>query len=72
VFVVMVTPECAPAAKAGAVRCTVWFGHANGRKCLFVEPHAAANFFGRDRLYGMAAIPSGSPSSPRRLSSSCA
>ena len=36
----------------GAVRCTVWFGHANGRKCFFIEPHAAANFFGRDRLYG--------------------
>jgi hypothetical protein len=104
VFVVMVTPECAPAAKAGGlgdavaglsrelelrgnaveitlpkyaamrydgiwdvqpsyrdpwvpwydgtVRCTVWFGHANGRKCFFFEPHAAANFFGRGRLYG--------------------
>jgi len=36
----------------GAVRCTIWFGHANGRKCFFIEPHAAANFFGRDRLYG--------------------
>jgi starch synthase len=100
----MVTPECAPAAKAGglgdavsglsrelelrghavevilpkyaglqdsdvwglqpsyrdlwvpwygeAVRCTVWFGYANGRKCFFIEPHSAANFFGRDRLYG--------------------
>jgi starch synthase len=104
VYVVMVTPECAPAAKAGGlgdmvsglsrelelrghaveiilpkydrlrysdiwdlqpshhdlwvpwhegtVRCTVWFGHANGRKCFFIEPHSAANFFGRDRLYG--------------------
>ena len=103
-YVVMVAPECAPAAKAGglgdvvsglsrelelrgnaveiilpkyaslqysgiwglqpsyrdlwvpwyreAVRCTVWFGFANGRKCFFIEPHSAANFFGRDRLYG--------------------
>jgi starch synthase len=22
----------------GAVRCTVWFGYANGRKCFFIEP----------------------------------
>ncbi len=103
-YVVMVAPECAPAAKAGglgdvvaglsrelelrgnaveiilpkyasmrysdiwglqpsyrdlqvpwyggAVRCTVWFGYANGRKCFFIEPHSEANFFGRDRLYG--------------------
>ena len=35
-----------------AVRCTVWFGYADGRKCFFIEPHSAANFFGRDRLYG--------------------
>jgi starch synthase len=106
VYVVMVAPECAPAAKAGglgdvvaglsrelelrgnaveiilpryaslhyadiwdlqpsyhdlsvpwyggAVRCTVWFGYANGRKCFFIEPHSAADFFGRDRLYGYA------------------
>jgi len=104
VYVVMVAPECAPAAKAGglgdvvsglsreleiqgnaveiilpkygslrysaiwslapcyqdlwvpwyggAVRCTVWFGYAHGLKCFFIEPHAAANFFGRGRLYG--------------------
>ena len=104
-YVVMVAPECAPAAKAGglgdvvsglsrelelrgnaveiilpkyasmrhsdvwnlqpsyrdlqvpwydgAVRCTVWFGYANGRKCFFIEPHAA-DFFARDRLYGYA------------------
>ena len=38
----------------GAVRCTVWFGFVNGRKCFFIEPHSAANFFGRDRLYGYA------------------
>src|SRR5215469_2559306 len=104
VYVVMVAPECAPAAKAGglgdvvsglsreleirgnaveiilpkyanmrysdiwglapsyedlwvpwyggAVRCTVWFGHADGRKCFFIEPHPAPDFFGRDRMYG--------------------
>jgi starch synthase len=34
----------------GAVRCTVWFGYANGRKCFFIEPHSAADLFGRDRL----------------------
>ena len=34
------------------VNCTVWFGYASGRKCFFIEPHSAANFFGRDRLYG--------------------
>jgi len=31
----------------------VWFGYANGRKCLFIEPHSA-DFFARDRLYGYA------------------
>jgi starch synthase len=36
----------------GAVRCTVWFGYAKGHKCFFIEPHSAAGFFGRDRLYG--------------------
>ena len=93
-YVVMVAPECAPAAKAGGlgdvvsglsrelelrghaveiilpkyasmrysdiwdlqpsyrdlwvpwygerVNCTVWFGHAHGRKCFFIEPHSAA------------------------------
>lgn len=25
----------------GAVRCTVWSGLANGRKCFFIEPHSA-------------------------------
>lgn len=24
----------------------------HGRKCFFIEPHSAANLFGRDRLYG--------------------
>jgi starch synthase len=36
----------------GEVRCTVWFGYANGRKCFFIEPRSAADLFGRDRLYG--------------------
>jgi len=36
----------------GAIRCTVWFGYANGRKCFFIEPHSDTNFYGRDRLYG--------------------
>lgn len=105
-YVVMVAPECAPAAKAGglgdvvaglsrelqtsgnavevilpkyanmrfsdiygltpcyhdlrvpwyggSVSCTVWFGYAGGRKCFFIEPHPAAEFFGRDRMYGYA------------------
>jgi starch synthase len=35
-----------------AVNCTVWFGYASGHKCFFIEPHSAANFFGRDHLYG--------------------
>ena len=36
------------------VHCTVWFGFVSGRKCFFIEPHSADNFFGRDRLYGYA------------------
>jgi len=36
----------------GAIYCTVWFGYVHGRKCFFIEPHSADNFFGRDRLYG--------------------
>jgi starch synthase len=35
-----------------AVRCTVWFGFVHGRKCYFIEPHSADNFFFRDRPYG--------------------
>jgi len=38
----------------GAVRCVVWFGFVHGRKCFFIEPHPAGDFFGRDRLYGYA------------------
>ena len=30
----------------------MWFGYVHGRKCFFIEPHPAAGFFGRDRLYG--------------------
>ncbi len=36
----------------GAVHCTVFFGWVHGRKCFFIEPHVAYNFFGRDLLYG--------------------
>ena len=36
----------------GAIRCTVWFGHARGHKCFFIEPQSATSFFGRERLYG--------------------
>jgi len=36
----------------GAVHCTVFFGWVHGRKCFFIEPHTAENFFGRDLLYG--------------------
>ena len=35
-----------------AVHCTVWFGFVHGRKCFFIEPHSADNFFGLDLLYG--------------------
>lgn len=34
------------------IRCTVWFGWVHGRKCFFIEPHSANNFFGRELLYG--------------------
>jgi starch synthase len=36
----------------GAVRCTVFFGYAHGRKCFFIEPQPAESFFGRDLFYG--------------------
>ena len=36
----------------GAIHCSVWFGFVHGRKCFFLEPHSAHNFFGRDSLYG--------------------
>ncbi len=34
------------------VHCTVWFGFVHGRKCFFVEPHSAENFFNRGSFYG--------------------
>ena len=36
----------------GAIRCTVWFGSVQGRKCFFIEPHSNDNFFHRERYYG--------------------
>ncbi len=38
----------------GAVRCTVWFGFVEGRKCFFIEPHSGDRFFERGHLYGSA------------------
>jgi len=37
---------------SGAVRCTVWFGFVEGRKCFFIEPHCEDRFFERGHLYG--------------------
>lgn len=34
------------------IRCTVWFGFVQGRKCFFIEPHSADNFFNRGAYYG--------------------
>jgi starch synthase len=34
------------------VHCTVWFGFVHGRRCFFIEPHSADNFFDRGHLYG--------------------
>ncbi len=34
------------------VRCTVYFGFVHGRKCFFIEPHSADNFFSRGAYYG--------------------
>jgi starch synthase len=36
----------------GEIPCTVWFGHVHGRKCFFIEPHSADNFFNRGTYYG--------------------
>ena len=36
----------------GAIHATVWFGFVHGRKCFFVEPHSADDFFVRARPYG--------------------
>ncbi|MGO9977165.1 MAG: glycogen synthase [Solirubrobacteraceae bacterium] len=37
---------------SGAIRCTVWFGFVEGRKCFFIEPHSEDRFFERGHLYG--------------------
>jgi starch synthase len=39
---------------SGAIRCTVWFGFVEGRKCFFIEPHSDDRFFERGHLYGSA------------------
>lgn len=36
----------------GAVHCTVYSGHVQGRRCFFVEAHSPDNFFGRHDIYG--------------------
>jgi starch synthase len=36
----------------GAIHCTVWFGFVHGRRCFFIDPHSADNFFGRGAYYG--------------------
>lgn len=37
---------------SGAIHCTVYFGFVHGRKCFFIEPHSADNFFNRGCIYG--------------------
>ena len=37
---------------SGAIRCTVWFGFVEGRKCFFIEPHSHDGFFDRGHFYG--------------------
>lgn len=34
------------------VHCDVYFGHVDGIKCFFIEPHSAKNFFNRGLVYG--------------------
>jgi starch synthase len=36
----------------GAIKCTVWFGFVDGRKCFFIEPHSRERFFERGDVYG--------------------
>ena len=36
----------------GAIATSVWFGFVHGRKCFFIEPHSADNFFNRGAYYG--------------------
>lgn len=35
-----------------AIRCVVYFGFVNGRKCFFIEPHSHNDFFRRPGTYG--------------------
>ncbi len=36
----------------GAIRCHIWFGFVQGRKCFFIEPQSNDNFFNRGAFYG--------------------
>ncbi|TAL00192.1 MAG: glycogen synthase [Verrucomicrobia bacterium] len=36
----------------GAIHTSVWFGFVHGRKCFFIDPHSADNFFNRGVYYG--------------------
>ncbi|MBK8479959.1 MAG: glycogen synthase [Proteobacteria bacterium] len=36
----------------GAIHASVYFGWVHGRKCFFIEPHSADNFFNRGTFYG--------------------
>ncbi len=38
--------------RGGGLPCTVWFGFVHGRKCFFIEPRSADNFFNRPEFYG--------------------
>jgi glycogen synthase len=71
VYVVMVTAERAPVAKAGGLGDAVAGLGRNGIP-FFIKPHAAANSFGRDRLYGYGGDPERFAFFPGRPSSSCA
>lgn len=35
-----------------AIHCTVFFGFVHDRKCFFIEPHSADEFFNRGSIYG--------------------
>ena len=36
----------------GRIHTSVWFGFVEGRKCFFIDPHSAENFFNRRCFYG--------------------
>lgn len=36
----------------GVISTSVWFGFVHGRKCFFIDPHSADNFFNRGVYYG--------------------